>query len=120
MADEFFLDRVSESFPEKVIESCKMAVVKVGRNSFANVVYTGGAHGLSRVIKYLITGEISNLLLTAGIAELHSGNVSLGKWVNTFLASDKGKGEDAARGDKAVVANATMALIKGIEIIPLE
>ena len=113
-------------FLEKVVESCRMAVVKAGRSSSANVVYAGGAHGPSRVMKYLIAGEILNLSLTAGIAELYSGNVSLGKWVNTFLASneDEGEGENedinAARGNKAAVANATIVLIKGIKIILLE
>ena len=75
-----FLNKVSvSSFPEKVIESYKIIEIKVGKNSFTNVICAGGAHGLSRVIKYFIISEISNLLLIVGIAELHLGNASLGK-----------------------------------------
>ena len=46
----------------------------------------------------------------------------MGKWANAFSASDKGEGKDvsAAKGDKAAAANATIALIKGIKIIPFE
>ena len=48
--------------------------------------------------------------------------------MNAFSArnEDKSKGEnenkdiDTARGDKAIITNTTMVLIKGMEIIPLE
>ena len=130
LADKFviFLNGLSVLFfLKKVMEFYKIVMVKVGRSSFINVVYMSGAHGLSRVIKCLIIGKILNLLLTAGIAELYIRNVFLGKWANTFSASDKdkGKGKDnknvnAAKGDKAAAVNIIMALTKGIEIIPLE
>ena len=94
------------------------------------MVYTGRAYGLFWVIKYLIIGEILNLLWIAGITELYWGNVFLDKWVNAFLASNKGEGKhenknkykniNTARKNKAAVVNTTIVLIKGIEIIPLE
>ena len=67
------------SFPEKLIKSYKIIKVKVGKSFSANVVYISGAYGPFRLIKYSITDEILNLLLTVGITELYLRNVFLGK-----------------------------------------
>ena len=78
--NKVFLNKVSvSSFPKKVIKFYKIIKIKVGKSSFINIICASGAYGPLRIIKYSIIGEISNLLLTAGIAELHLGNISLGK-----------------------------------------
>ena len=80
-------------------------------------------------MKYSIISEISNLLLTAGTTKLHLKNAFLGKWANAFLKNaflksntdkDKDKNIDTAKGSEVAITNATIILIKGMEIIPLK
>ena len=46
------------NFREKVINFYKIIKVKVNKNFFINVIYAGGADGLSWVMKYSMMGEI--------------------------------------------------------------
>ena len=82
LANKFiiFSNRVNVLFfRKKVKKFYKIIMIKVSKSFFTNVVYTGGAHEPSRVIKYLIINNILNLLLIAGIAKLYLRNIFLGK-----------------------------------------